>query len=248
MLNYIRAELWKAFRHKGLYGLVLFLGLCTALFTSIMLEADNFFQMASAAATTMLLGVLVAPLLTQIVDGKALSSLKNEVSFGLSRGRIYWGKLLTGLMLGLGLCLLLVGGYLLVGWLALPHNSSEADLTALAVVGFSLLGALPVWCGIFSLCHMMALLIPSTAAWKALYYILSFFGQPVLVALTAMGTGGRISSLIQAILMPMALLMPDFLSGWLTWEYQFWCWAVGMGWLVFTSALGLLWFRRREIK
>ena len=248
MLNYIKAELWKAFRHKGIYGLALFLGLCTALFAFMMLEADDFSQMASAASTTMLLGMLVAPLLTQIVDGKALGSLKNEVSFGLSRGRIYWGKLLAGLMLGLVLCLLLLGSYLLVGWLALPHYSREADLVALAVVGFSLLGALPVWCGIYSLCHMMALLIPSTAAWMAFYYILSFFGQPVLVALAAMGTEGRIGSLIQAILMPASLLMPDFLSGWLTWEYQFWCWAVGIGWLVFTTALGLLWFRRREIK
>ena len=248
MLNYIKAELWKAFRHKGIYGLALFLGLCTALFTFMMLEADDFSQMASAASTTMLLGMLVAPLLTQIVDGKALGSLKNEVSFGLSRGRIYWGKLLAGLMLGLVLCLLLLGSYLLVGWLALPHYSREADLVALAVVGFSLLGALPVWCGIYSLCHMMALLIPSTAAWMAFYYILSFFGQPVLVALAAMGTEGRVGSLIQAILMPASLLMPDFLSGWLTWEYQFWCWAVGIGWLVFATALGLLWFRRREIK
>ena len=248
MLNYIKAELWKAFRHKGIYGPALFLGLCTALFTFMMLEADDFSQMASAASTTMLLGMLVAPLLTQIVDGKALGSLKNEVSFGLSRGRIYWGKLLAGLMLGLMLCLLLLGSYVLVGWLALPHYSREADLVALAVVGFSLLGALPVWCGIYSLCHMMALLIPSTAAWMAFYYILSFFGQPVLVALAAMGTEGRVGSLIQAILMPASLLMPDFLSGWLTWEYQFWCWAVGIGWLVFTTALGLLWFRRREIK
>ena len=69
----------------------------------------------------------------------------------------------------------------------------------------------------------------------------------MLVALAAMGTEGRVGSLIQAILMPASLLMPDFLSGWLTWEYQFWCWAVGIGWLVFTTALGLLWFRRREI-
>ena len=213
MLNYIKAELWKAFRHKGIYGLALFLGLCTALFTFMMLEADDFSQMASAASTTMLLGMLVAPLLTQIVDGKALGSLKNEVSFGLSRGRIYWGKLLAGLMLGLVLCLLLLGSYLLAGWLALPHYSREADLVALAVVGFSLLGALPVWCGIYSLCHMMALLIPSTAAWMAFYYILSFFGQPVLVALAAIGTEGRVGSLIQAILMPASLLMPDFLSG-----------------------------------
>lgn len=136
MLNYIKAELWKAFRHKGIYGLTVFLGLCTALFTGLMLAAEDFAQMASAATTTMLLGMLVAPLLTQTVDGGTLSTLKNEVSFGLSRSRIYLGKLLTGLALGLGLCLLLMGSYLAVGWVALPHSSQETDMVALGVVGF----------------------------------------------------------------------------------------------------------------
>lgn len=248
MLNYIKAELWKAFRHKGIYGLTVFLGLCTALFTGLMLAAEDFAQMASAATTTMLLGMLVAPLLTQTVDGGTLSTLKNEVSFGLSRSRIYLGKLLTGLALGLGLCLLLMGSYLAVGWVALPHSSPETDMVALGVVGFSLLGAVPLWCGVYGLCHMMAMLLRSTGAWMGTYYLLSFFGQPILVSLAAMGSGGRLSSFLQAAIMPMSLLMPDFLSGWLTWEYQFWCWTVGMGWLAATTLLGLFWFHRREIK
>ena len=248
MLNYIKAELWKAFRHKGIYGLTIFLGLCTALFTGLMLAAEDFAQMASAATTTMLLGMLVAPLLTQTVDGGTLSTLKNEVSFGLSRSRIYLGKLLTGLALGLGLCLLLMGSYLAVGWVALPHSSQETDMVALGVVGFSLLGAVPLWCGVYGLCHMMAMLLRSTGAWMGTYYLLSFFGQPILVSLAAMGSGGRLSSFLQAAIMPMSLLMPDFLSGWLTWEYQFWCWTVGMGWLAATTLLGLFWFHRREIK
>ena len=248
MLNYIKAELWKAFRHKGIYGLTVFLGLCTALFTGLILAAEDFAQMASAATTTMLLGMLVAPLLTQTVDGGTLSTLKNEVSFGLSRSRIYLGKLLTGLALGLGLCLLLMGSYLTVGWVALPHSSQETDMVALGVVGFSLLGAVPLWCGVYGLCHMMAMLLRSTGAWMGTYYLLSFFGQPILVSLAAMGSGGRLSSFLQAAIMPMSLLMPDFLSGWLTWQYQFWCWTVGMGWLAATTLLGLFWFHRREIK
>lgn len=247
MLNYIKAELWKASRSKGMYALVLFLVLSTGLFTWIMLAADRFAQMASAASTTMLLGMLVAPLLTQVVDGGAWSSMKHEVSFGLSRRRIYLGKLVAGLLLGLGLCLLLLGGYLLVGWLALPHETEE-DLVALTMVGFSLLGALPVWCGVYSLCHMLAVLIPSTAGWMGIYYLFSFFGQPVLVAFATMAANAQLSSLVQAILMPPSLLMPDFLSGWLTWEYQQWCWLVGMGWLAATTGMGLSRFGRKEIK
>lgn len=247
MLNYIKAELWKAFRHKGTYVLVLILVVLTGLFTAMMLPAAAFYQMASAATTTMLLGLLVAPLLTQLVDGGSLSTLKNEVSFGVDRGRIYLGKLVAGLLLGLGLCLLLLGGYLLTGWLVLPH-SPEEDLTAMAVVGFTLLGALPIWCGVYSLCHMMAMLIPSTAGWLSIYYVLTFFGQPILVALIATFTSGGMSNLIQAILMPFSLLMPNYLSGWIGWEYQVWCWAIGLGWLVGTTALGLFCLEKKEIK
>lgn len=247
MLNYIKAELWKAFRYKGTCVLVLILAALTALFTVLMLSAEAFYQMASAASTTMLLGLLVAPLLTQLVDGGALHTLKNEISFGLPRQRIYLGKLIAGLLLGLGLSLLLLGGYLLTGWLVLPHSGKE-DLLAVAVVGFTLLGALPIWCGVYSLCHMMAMLIPSTAGWISVYYLVTFLGQPILVALIATFISGGMSDLIQAILMPTSLLMPNYLSGWLTWEYQAWCWAIGLGWLAVTTAAGLFWMGRREIK
>ena len=247
MLNYIKAELWKAFRHKGTYVLVLTLVILTGLFTAMMLPATAFYQMASAATTTMLLGLLVAPLLTQLVDGGSLSTLKNEVSFGMDRRRIYLGKLMTGLPLGLGLSLLLLGGYLLTGWLVLPH-SPEEDLTAMGVVGFTVLGAIPIWCGVYSLCHLMAMLIPSTAGWLSIYYVFTFFGQPILESLIATFTNGGMSSLLQAILMPFSLLMPNYLSGWITWEYQVWCWAIGLGWLVATTALGLFCLEKREIK
>ena len=248
MLNYIKAELWKASRNRGMYALVLFLLLSTGLFAWTMLAAHAFAPMASAASTTMLLGILVAPLLTQVVDGGIWRTVKHEVSFGLSRRRIYLGKLAAGLLLGLGLCLLLLGGYLAVGWLVLPHGTGEEDVAALSGVGVSLMGALPVWCGVYSLCHMLVILIPSTAVWMGVYYLLNFFGQPILVSLMTavfhMPSGG----VLQVILMPTSLLMPNVLPDWLTWEYQQWCWLVGMGWLAATTGLGLFRFGRREIK
>ena len=247
MLNYIKAELWKASRSKGLYLLALLLILLTGLFTALMLLAEDYAQMASAASTTTLLGMLVAPLITQVVDGGALGTLKNEVSFGLSRGRIYLGKLAAGLLLGLSLCLVLVGGYLAVGWVALPHGGQK-DLAALAAVAAALAGALPVWCGVYSLCHLLAMGIPSTAGWMASYYVLCFFGQPILAALAGMWGSGRAAWLIQAVIMPTSLLMPGFLPNWLTGEYLAWCWAIGLGWVLLTTGLGLLWFCRREIK
>lgn len=248
MLNYIQAELWKASRTKGLYVMFLLLVLLTGLFTALMLFAEDFAQMASAAATTMLLGMLVAPLITQVVDGGVGSTMKNEVSFGLARRRLYLGKLSAGLLLGLGLCLALVGGYLLTGWFGLPHRDGDSDLVALAEVGVALLGSLPVWCGVYSLCHLLAMGISSTAGWMVGYYLLSFFGQPILAALAGMWRGGQATWLLQAVIMPASLLIPGFLPNWLTGEYLLWCWTIGPGWFLLTTGLGLLWFRRREIK
>lgn len=248
MLNYIKAELWKASRSRGLYVLAALLAALTGLFTAVMLLAETFAQMASAASATMLLGMLAAPLIAQVMDGGALSALKNEVSFGLSRGRIFLGKLWAGLLLGLGLCLALIGGYLLAGWLVLPHDARQADLVALAAVGAALLGALPVWCGMYALCHTLALSITGTATWMAVYYLLTLFGQPVLAALASLWAEGGAARLIQEILMPASLLVPDRLADWLTWPYLRRCWLVGLGWMGAAAALGLFRFGRREIK
>ncbi|WP_242959815.1 hypothetical protein [Flavonifractor sp. An306] len=80
------------------------------------------------------------------------------------------------------------------------------------------------------------------------YYLLFFVGQPILAALSSLFTGGSLSPLLQAILMPYTLLMPPYLSGWLTWEYQLWCWGIGLGWGGVSTIVGLLWFFRRDIR
>ena len=109
MLNYIKAELWKVSRRRGLYVLLALLAACAALFTALYSQ-QNFAYLAQAVSATMVVGFLAAPLLVQLVDGGGADTLKNELSFGLSRGRIYWGKLCASLLLGAGICALLVGG------------------------------------------------------------------------------------------------------------------------------------------
>ena len=248
MLNYIRAELWKALHSRLARGLALFLAACAALFgVGMGLEAD-YAILVSGASVTMLTGMVAAPLLVQVVDGNRGATLKNELSFGLSRGRIYGGKLLAGLLLGLGLCALLLGGLLGIGWFTLPHIDPAAERTAPGVLGFSLLGALPIWYGMLALCHAMAVLISGTAVWTTIYYLAFFVGQPILVSLSSLLTGGQPAPLVEHIFMPYSLLMPPYLSGVLTWKHQLLCWAVGLGWGGVGTAAGLICFFRKEIK
>ena len=251
MLNYIKAELWKVSRRQVFYILLALLVLCTAVFTGTS-SLKGFPSLAAAVSNTMITGFLAAPLLVQLVDGGGADTLKNELSFGLTRGRIYWGKLCASLLLGAGFCLLLVGGSLLAGWLLLPHGEAGEAEWALSVVGFCLLGALPVWCGLFAMCHTLALLVRSTAAWVAGYYLTFFIGQPVLVLLAMLFfniyEATPAFTLLTAVLMPYSLLMPAVLEDWLTGQYQLWCWGVGLGWLAAAAALGLLLLARRDVR
>ena len=247
MLNYIKAELWKALHHRIAWGVTLFLVLCTGLFGFLMNSA-TYAELVAGVSVTMLTGMLVVPLLVQVVDGSRGETLKNEISFGLNRSRIYGGKLLAGLLLGMALCVLLLAGLLAICFPLLSHDDPAGEGTALAVLGFSLLGALPVWCGMFALCHAMATALPGTAVWMTAYYLVFFVGQPILAALSTLLTQGELSPLLQAILMPYTLLMPPYLSGWLTWKYQFWCWGIGLGWGGASTAVGALWFFRRDVR
>ena len=251
VLNYIKAELWKVSRRQVFYILLALLVLCTAVFTGTSSQ-KGFPSLAAAVSNTMITGFLAAPLLVQLVDGGGADTLKNELSFGLSRGRIYWGKLCASLLLGAGICALLVGGSLLAGWLLLPHGAEGEAAWALNVVGFCLLGALPVWCGLFAMCHTLALLVRSTAAWVAGYYLTFFVGQPILVFLAMLlfnvYEATETFSLVTAILMPYSLLMPAVLEDWLTSQYQLWCWGVGLGWLTAATGVGMLIFTRKNVR
>lgn len=251
MLNYIKAELWKVLHRRGVYVLLALLLLCTALFF-MLYSYGGFSSLAKGISVTMVVGMLAAPLLVQLVDGGTADTLKNELSFGLRRGTVYWGKLCAALLLGLVLCAVLVGGSLGLGWLLLPHGQPDQAAMALELAGFCLLGALPVWCGMFALCHMLALTIRSTAAWVSGYYLVFFMGQPLLIFVAIMLFGiyeasGLFSHLV-AVLMPYTLLMPEALEGWLTPEYQLWCWSIGLGWMAVSTALGLTLFGRRDVR
>ena len=157
MLNYIKAELGKVLHRRGVYVLLALLLLCTALFF-MLYSYGGFSSLAKGISVTMVVGMLAAPLLVQLVDGGTADTLKNELSFGLRRGTVYWGKLCAALLLGLAFCLVLVGGSLAGGWLFLPRGEPEEALEGLALVGFCLAGALPIWCGMFALCHMLSLI------------------------------------------------------------------------------------------
>ena len=251
MFNYVKAELWKLTQRPALFLTWGILFLLMVVY-SVLLSGREYSNLVAACTVVLVAGVLVAPLLVMLVDDGASDTLKHEVAFGLSRTRIYLGKLVAVLLAGLALCAILLGACLIGGWLLLNHSDPEQEWTNLAVLGFSVLGAVPIWCGMAGVCHMAALAIRNTAVWICGYYIYFFFGQPILLVFVAILFAGDTSSwaatVAEAVFMPSLLLTPRLLSGWLIWTYQVWCWGVGLGWLAASTAAGLALLKRKDIR
>ena len=111
MLNYMRAELWRFFRRSAGKALFLISALLPALLNLYVLffnlwdrpaeRYDLSISLEMAVALMPLACVLLLMALTQtaFADETRLRTLKNSLSSGGSRGIVYGGKLLSGLLL-----------------------------------------------------------------------------------------------------------------------------------------------------
>ena len=256
MLDYLRAECYKMLHRSYLWIALLVVGalelVLVLLWAWVNEDAVN---MTASTGFTMVLyllsvGYYATAITSDIVfsDQYKFNTLKNEVAYGIPRVRIYLGKLFAACLLSIGACVLLLGWYALLCALMLPGDG--AALEALKVLGFALLCAFPVWLGSQALFTMCAFTIRGNTAGTILGLgILAILGQlltflSLLVSLPA-------PALADALLAVKGILLTSPLEN-LTdaiwdWSRVAWAWAVGAGWCVGTTALGLWCFRRREI-
>ena len=174
-------------------------------------------------------------------------TLKNELSAGLPRSRIYLGKLLSALIVALIALALVVGLCLAAGGLLFRHSDPAQDRAALAVVGYCLAAALPLWVGGLGLAQMLFFLVPSPGAAESLYFVWFVFldWMASLITWNAQGPLAQAAAALQSLLLSWTF---GQLEGVLTRELLAHSWLVGLGWLAVTSSVGVLVFRRRELR
>lgn len=255
MLNYIGAECYKLCRKKGLFfGMAALLGLEFLFLWAI--RGANEAARGEAYAfllATLPLGLLLAPAFAAAVfdDQYRNETLKNEVTFGISRARIYLGKLGAAILTGTAGGIAAVGWYLLLCRIFFIPGGAEV-LTLTEVLAASAC-ALPLWIAALSFSFLLLMALRSAAGAMALAYLVCVLGTPVALV------GASADS-------PLALRLFDALfyaapfravygyqdwapmelfSGGVTWLY---CWGLGAGWAAVTAAVGLSVFRRRELR
>lgn len=250
MLKYCRAECYKALHRIYPYGFLLAMFLCEGLlvagwvFTNANGNDVGFSTGAGTLAMMLSIGLYCTILIGDIVfsDQYKTGTLKNEISYGVPRSRIFLGKLIVECLTALVLCAVVIGFYLGLCWLLLPH-SPEADGTMMQAVSWCLLCALPLWLGAQALTNLAFFTVKSsTVATFAVVGV--FLGVGEVLRLL----GALVHPVFQ-VLHSVLLTTPLDAAASRVWDWAFFgrCCAIGAGWFIACTALGLLAFRKREI-
>ncbi len=249
VLNYIKAELYRAAHHMTVYlvsGILLALALAFAL---MWVGPFTFPNMAALLSVTMPIGLFMAAIMDVVVVSGVhrTGSLKNEVEFGIPRSRIYLGRLLAAFLLAVMLCILVMGGFLGLGWLFTAPGTPEETRVSLAILGYVAAASFPLWLGALGLTHALFLALKNEVVAACLTAYILLLGEP-MTALLTMINSETIAAPARAV--RSVLLTAPFgqYQDELTWQLMAKNWAIGLGWLLVSTVIGLWVFRRSEVK
>lgn len=255
MLNYIRAEVYKLLRRKYTY---IALGVMLAL--EALLVWGFVFINSNGGHSTFANNVLIITMMggigfcTCLLTGDIVfagqyknSTLKNEVSFGLSRTRVYLGKFIVQTLLSLAYMVIMVMFYVAGCWLFL-FQDPEMDWKAVQIIGYFLAVGLPLWVGGQAAACMCQFLINGDLA-ASFVYVGMIFASNAFIELTGLiiqgGVGRTLLKIYEHLPSPMLETAksvvgdPVFLGK---------AWIVGLFWVAACTAIGLYGFYRKEIK
>lgn len=259
MLNYINAEFYKVFRRKYPYVTFLTLAglaalLCSGFIFTNSGGAHNDFQHGGMSVLMVLsVGLYAALLIGDMVfsDQYRYNTLKNEVSFGVPRPRIYLGKLAVEAVTGVVMSVLVVAFYELLCFATLyPCEDPAMTVYTWEVVGYCVLAAIPQWLAALALTNMFFFLVKGNTL-SSFLTVGIIAVTPVALEITALmiwNSAPHVSDVLLVIrdYLPTQIIShaPEVAGDWGFMGKSF---LVGGVWIVATSAIGLAAFRKREI-
>ena len=259
MLNYISSELYKTFRRK-------YTKISLAVIALLCICGNALVRMTFSIAGRMdssypfYLGVMLMPMcfaiLTLVVDAVfsdeyKYGTLKNPISFGISRGEMYFGKLIVEIVIVACILVVYTASALVFSQLG-AHDPIEWQAVSLFLQKTAL--SLPLWLGMLGILNMLVFAFRSNALFGMSAMLVFSFPGPVLGMLASLRpwleaiyklTISRQFSLLTGgagfmIGGPAARpVQPEIIP---------WCILVGLSWFAVSSIAGYLLFRRREIK
>lgn len=262
MGKYLGAECYKACRRKDPY-IFLAVILALAAFFMLLLRVEGAqtemtgegMVMVQRASVQDLVNILCVSLSMGLYlllsagdivfsDQYKNNTLKNEVSYGISRSRIYLGKLIASAMTAVTLCVLLIGGYLVLSLALFPAGEELGE--SLQTLGLCLAAAFPLWMGGLGLFLFLQFTMKSTATTLIIYVmVVGFLGSGFLDLMAVfLPSLEPVAKLIQTVSLstPFSMMRDQGPA-----EVMGYAWGLGMAWLGLSTVGGLLCFRKKEI-
>lgn len=249
VLNYIKAELYKVCRRKYTWIFFAVMLVLESLFALVWTGSREFSDMVALMTTTMPVGSYLAVILADLVisDPYKSGTLKNEISFGIPRKRVYLGKLCSAVVVSLLFCAVLFSHYLGGCWLLTGHSNPEMIRANLGILAFVAAASLPLWMGTLGLAVALLMTLRSEMLAVIMVFLTITVGTGVL-ALLSMIQLEPIRSIASLVLSILPSSQFGQYQDALTWDLMVRNWAIGLGWVAVTAAVGLAVFQRREVK
>ena len=268
MVNSIQAEIYKLTRRPYFYVL----NLCCAAFALLVIGCLAYIKYTAPAnqdavnfpfsLSILLLGMPVGLYLVA-VGGDAVFSeqykyntLKNEVSYGLTRVQVYLARLVVTLLLMIVVFVVTIGVYLLASLVLLGIPSDEMAMMSLGMtaaqsvqmmmqmLGYYILASFPLWLGALSLAIACYFLIRGSNM-AGIAFLAIMVGVPAIL--------DNLGKYVHPMFHSLYHLTLDYMGGLVVsaermdWALMGRCWIIGLAWAVISTAVGLFFFSRREI-
>ena len=265
MENLIRAELYRMrCRPVGviLMAATLLFGVGAMLFAEAIRppEWGNCTSMFEALSSLPIFGMFYGAWCAELASSRVnkLDILKNEAVFGIPRWQMFLSRLSAAALIGCAMVLMLVVSAVLLSLLFLPGKEALLGLAANLLLEFLI--ALPLWVACASLYLCLKLLFASDLLAVFLLFLYQFVLWPILGAWSLIEP----KAWVMKLLCTLHLMTPFWGEGVDITETSFgisvsvrngfvmpsslYCWALGLGWIVFTTVVSVWALRRRELR
>lgn len=256
-LRYIKSECYRTAHRKVLYGFVggCWLALLAMMLVSffanrdvaepaLRLHLEDTFPLISALLPTMGMYAILFTAHVAFADEHRQQTLKNTVSYGVPRGSVFFGKLLTGLWYSVLVLAAVMAAILGLGFLFLGVGDGEVFVRCFRGLLWCLLGSFPLWVAALSLAMMLFSVVRSSTGASFLYLGLVTLTQVALSILDEIGYSifGRMKVWLISVQLSNACTIIDF------GPQMARAWVSGAAYSLVFCLAGWAVFRRMEIK
>ena len=255
-LRYMKSECYRTAHRKVLYG---FVGGCFLTLLALMLlgffanrkeepvmrlHLEETFLLLRTVLPTMGMYAVLFTAHVAFADEHRQQTLKNTVSYGVPRGTVFFGKLLTALWYSVLVLAAVLAAILGLGVIFLGVGDLTEFLQGLGMLLWCLLGGLPLWIAALSLAVLLFSVIRTSVGASFLYLGLMTLTQVVLSVLGALGYS--FFDQLRTRLISVQLGNASTIVG--LGPQLIWAWGSGLVYTLVFCLAGWILFRRMEIK